>query len=62
MVKQGEMRVVGTLKGTPIERFGRNQRRAALVAPPTGQPPGVLRFRTWEEFAAWKTEKRIAKT
>lgn len=54
MVKKGEMLVVGTIKATPMERFGRNQRRAAAVAPRAGSKSGVLRFRTWEEFAAWK--------
>ncbi|SDS45906.1 hypothetical protein [Opitutus sp. GAS368] len=57
MVKKGEMLVVGTIKATPMERFGRNQRRAAAVAPQAGSKPGVIRFRTWEDFAAWK-EKR----
>ncbi len=58
MVKKGEMLVVGTIKATPMERFGRNQRRAALVAPAAGTKSGVLRFRTWEEFNSWKMEHR----
>lgn len=58
MEKKGEMLVVGTIKATPLERFGRNQRRAASVAPKAGVKSGVLRFRTWEEFAAWKTKAR----
>ncbi len=58
MVKKGDMLVVGTIKATPMERFGRNQRRAAAVAPPSAAKSGVLRFRTWEEFALWKTKSR----
>lgn len=56
MVKKGDMLVVGTIKAAPMERFGRNQRRAAAVAPKSGSKPGVIRFRTWEEFAAWKAK------
>jgi hypothetical protein len=58
MVKKGEMLVVGTIKASPMERFGRNQRRASLVAPAVGAKSGVLRFRTWEEFASWKIKHR----
>ena len=58
MVKKGDMLVVGTVKAAPMERFGRNQRRAAAVAPMAGSKPGVIRFRTWAEFAAWKTIHR----
>jgi len=57
MVKKGDMLVVGAIKTTPLERFGRNQRRAAAVAPKAGAKPGVLRFRTWEDFAAWKEQR-----
>ncbi len=60
MTKKGEMLVVGTIKASPMERFRRNQRRAALVAPAAGSKSGVLRFRTWEEFASWKTKSRQA--
>ncbi len=59
MTKKGEMLVVGSVKATPMERFGRNQRRAALVAPPQARKPGVLRFRTWEEANAWKMKSRL---
>lgn len=48
------MLIVGTIKASPMERFGRNQRRAAMVAPTAGARSGLLRFRTWEEFASWK--------
>ena len=58
MLKKGDMLVVGAINATPMERFGRNQRRAAVVAPKAGAKPGVLRFRTWEEFAAWKEKNR----
>ncbi len=54
MEKRGEMREVGTIKASPLVRFGRNQRRAALVAPRTGSATGVRRFRTWDEFASWQ--------
>lgn len=57
MVKKGEMREVGTIKASPLVRFGRNQRRAALVAPRAGSPTGVARFRTWDEFASWQTNR-----
>ncbi len=58
MTKKGEMLVVGSIKATPMERFGRNQRRAAAVAPLRAVKPGGLRFRTWEEANAWKTKSR----
>ncbi len=58
MTKKGEMLVVGTIIATPMERFGRNQRRAALLAPTAGTKSGVLRFRTWEEFDTWKMKRR----
>jgi len=53
MKNGGEMREVGTLKAHPLARFGRNQRRAAKLAPRTGQRSGVMRFRTWEEHSQW---------
>lgn len=59
MVKKGDMLVVGTIKATPMERFGRNQRRAGLVAPPRVVKAGVMRFRTWEEFDTWKRKSRL---
>lgn len=59
MVKKGDMLVVGTIKATPMERFGRNQRRAALTAPPLTVKPGVIRFRTWEDFDTWKRTSRL---
>lgn len=58
MVKKGDMLVVGAIKATPMERFGRNQRRAAAVAPPRVTKSGVMRFRTWEDFDLWKTKSR----
>jgi hypothetical protein len=57
MVKKGDMLVVGTIRTTPLQRFGRNQRRAAAVLPRAGYRPGVIRFRTWEEFASWQTQQ-----
>jgi hypothetical protein len=58
MNKKGEMLTVGRITAAPLVRFGRNQRRAALVAPKSGSAPGVLRFSTWEEFSSWKTTRR----
>ncbi len=58
MNKKGEMLSIGRSSATPLARFGRNQRRAALVAPKSGSSPGVLRFSTWEEFSSWKTTRR----
>lgn len=52
------MREVGRLKASPLMRFGRNQRRAALVAPGAGQKKGVVRFRTWDEVALWEKNRR----
>ena len=49
-MKKGEMRVVGTLKASWIERFNRIQARAALFRPAIPRPKGVQKFRTWEEF------------
>jgi hypothetical protein len=47
-----KVREVGTLKKSFLERFGKNQRRAALVARRSGQPMGIRRFKTWEEVEA----------
>lgn len=60
MGKNGEMREVGTINATPLARFGRNQRRAVLVAPRAGSPVGVTCFRTWDEFAIYKQKRRQA--
>jgi len=57
MKTRGQMREVGRITASPLERFGRNQRRAAAVAPGAGEPKGVRRFRTWEEFAQWQSRK-----
>lgn len=46
------------IKATPLARFGRNQRRALLVAARAGSPVGVVRFRTWDEFTSWQ-QKRL---
>lgn len=59
MNKKDEMVSVGRVTAAPLVRFGRNQRRAALVAPKSVSSPGVLRFRTWEEFSSWKTARRL---
>jgi hypothetical protein len=48
------IREVGHLKASPLRRFGRIQRRAYKLAPRSGQPPGVIRFQTWEEVTAWQ--------
>jgi hypothetical protein len=54
----GFMREVGVIKAPSLVRFGRNQRRAALVAPRCGDPTGIKRFKTWEEFTSWRTKSR----
>ncbi|MDA1068821.1 MAG: hypothetical protein O3C43_20235 [Verrucomicrobia bacterium] len=55
------MRELGKLKDSPIIRFGRNQRRAALVAPRSGEPFGIQRFRTWEEVEEWEKNRQKKK-
>lgn len=57
MEKRGEIREVGTIKASPLVRFGRNQRQAYLVAPRAGSPTGVRCFRTWDEFASWQKKR-----
>lgn len=52
------VREVGKLKGSPLTRFGRNQRRAAKVARRSGERYGVKCFRTWDEVAAWEKNRR----
>jgi hypothetical protein len=59
MADAGTIRVVGKLNAVPLIRFGRNQRRAFLVAPRAGNPIGINRFRTWEEFASWQKRHRL---
>jgi hypothetical protein len=58
MKKVGGMLEVGTIKATALARFGRNQRRTKLVAPNAGEPSGIFRFRTWDEFASWKKNRQ----
>lgn len=58
MKKAGGMLEVGKIKATALVRFGRNQRRAAVVAPRAGEPTGIYRFRTWDEFSLWKKNRR----
>ncbi|MBL9218448.1 MAG: hypothetical protein JNG82_08170 [Opitutaceae bacterium] len=55
---QPAMRELGKTTGSTLERFGRNQRRAALVAPKAGWPKGVQRFRDWREFESWQRNRR----
>jgi hypothetical protein len=52
------IREVGKLTARPLVRFGRNQRRARLLAPRSGELPGVKRFRTWDEFSEWQTNRQ----
>jgi hypothetical protein len=60
MPKKGEILIVGKITATPMERFDRNQRRAAAVAPRINSKSGVFRFRTWGEFSAWKEKQARA--
>jgi hypothetical protein len=57
MQKKGEMLEVGLIKAAPMTRFGRNQRRAAAVAPGAGSQFGLIRFKTWDEVALWKKNR-----
>ncbi len=52
------IREVGKTTASPLVRFGRNQRRAALVAPRAGWPKGVQKFRTWQELESWEKSHR----
>ena len=56
-----KVREVGRIKASVLQRFGRNQRRAALVAPNLGQPKGIRRFKTWEDVDACR-KARIQKS
>ena len=61
MQVRGAMREVGVIKAPPLVRFGRNQRRAALLAARSGEPSGVKRFKTWSEFSLWQKQRpRVA--
>jgi len=48
---------VGRCRAAPLERFGRNQRRAHLLAPGQGQPKGIQRFARWEDLESWQQRK-----
>lgn len=52
------MREVGVIKASPLVRFGRNQRRAALLAPAGLARTGVVRFKTWQDFTLWRKQTR----
>jgi hypothetical protein len=53
------VRVVGTLRKTPWERFDRLQRTAARLRPASaGQPKGVFRFRRHEDLDLWTANLR----
>jgi hypothetical protein len=54
MQKREVMREVGVIKAPPLMRFGRNQRRAALLAPAGPATSGVVRFKTWQDFTQWR--------
>ena len=54
------MRELGQVKSPPLIRFGRNQRRAALVAVGFGRPKGVQLFRTWSEVESWEKKRRTS--
>jgi hypothetical protein len=51
-------REVGELRGSNLARFGRNQRRAFLVAPRAGEAFGVRRFRSWDDVRQWQQQRR----
>ncbi len=51
-------KTVGQLKSTPLQRFGRLQRRVALVAPEkAGRPKGVQRFHSYSDIDPWPPAK-----
>jgi hypothetical protein len=47
------MKIVGTLRKTPWQRFARLQRTASQLARGRGQPKGVFRFSSHEACATW---------
>ncbi len=56
MLPRKDVIEVGKVRASPLERFGRNQRRAHLVAPSaSGQCKGVVRFASWEEVEKWQS-------
>lgn len=53
-----KIREVGRLQSSTLVRFGRNQRRARVVAPHAGEATGIRRFRSWSEFQQWQKKQR----
>lgn len=60
MANEKGIRIVGGKNPRPKwERFARLQKNANAVAGGIREPKGVHRFRTWEEFNAWKMKYQI---
>jgi hypothetical protein len=60
MAGEKRVRVLGGKNPLPKwERFRRLQQNANAVAGGIREPKGVHRFRTWEEFNAWKLKYQI---
>jgi hypothetical protein len=52
-METGGMKIIGTLRSTPWQRFVRLQATAAKLAAGRGQPKGIFRFSTNEECSKW---------
>ena len=60
MAGEKGMRTVGGKNLLPKwERFARLQKNASAVAGGIHEPKGVHRFKTWEEFNAWKMKYQL---
>jgi hypothetical protein len=54
-----EMKVLGGRLAPYWERFDRMQRTASLLLGARLGPKGLQRFKTYEEFEAWKMSHRL---
>jgi hypothetical protein len=57
---KGEMKILGGRLPPHWERFDRLQRTAGLLLGARLGPKGVYRFKTYEEFEAWKMKHRLS--
>lgn len=53
LVDDYSIKVIGTLRKTPWQRFARLQRDSARVSRGRGQPKGVFRFSSHESCEQW---------
>jgi len=56
---KGEMKVLGGRLAPYWERFDRMQRTATLLLGTRTGPRGLHRFKTYQEFEAWKMANRL---